>query len=132
TENGAAASRVMRSARVLKAYFEHKLNLSLELLTEAPSEPLAEGVQFDLQIGSWGIWGLRSSGPLSDKTQSDISASFHGLLGAMDSMEKRQHDLILLEDKYRAATADLPSNVIPLRRPRPLKSTNFSAGRDKR
>lgn len=118
-EFGSSASRVMRSARVLKAYYEHKLQLSLELLSEAPSEPLNEGIQFDLSVNSFGIWGLRSSAPLSDKVQSEISASFHSLLGSIDSLEKRRFDLTRLHEKYEAISGDLPSNVIPLRRIRP-------------
>jgi len=118
-QKGPAGSRAMRSARVLKAYFEHKLNLSLELLTEAPTEPLSEGVQFDMQVGSWGIWGVKSSAPLSEKIQSEISASFHSLLGAIDSAEKREHDLSRLQERYESATSNLPSNVIPLHRARP-------------
>ena len=83
-EHEPARARLMRSARVLKAYFEHKLKLSLELLTEAPSDPVEDGLQFDLQINHWGIWGLRSSKPLPEKTQSEISAMFHGLLACAD------------------------------------------------
>jgi hypothetical protein len=124
-------SRVMRSARVLTAYYEHKLKLSLEILSEAPKEPVDEGVQFDMLVGSWGIWGLRSSRPLGEKVQSEISASFHSLLSAMDSMEKKQFDLQRLQEKYEAATADLPSNVIPIRRMRPAL-TNAGAFGDKR
>lgn len=132
TEFGSSASRVMRSARVLTAYFEHKFKLSLELLSEAPKEPLNEGVQFDLEVGSWGIWGLRSSAPLTEKNQTEISASFHSLLGAMDNLEKRKHDLLRLQEKYEAATADLPSNVIPLRSLRLSRPTISSASSDKR
>jgi hypothetical protein len=117
-QNGPNVSRAMRSARVLKAYFEHKLKLTLELLTDAPQEPLKEGMQFDLQVGSWGIWGLKSSGPLSEKVQSEISASFHSLLGAIDSSEKRQFDLSRLQEKYEMTIASLPTNVIPLHRTR--------------
>src|SRR5579872_5763740 len=114
TEKRTANSRALRSARVLKAYFEHKLNLSLELLTEAPSEPIAEGMQFDMQVGSWGIWGLKSSAPLSEKMQSEISASFHSLLGAIDTTEKRKYELSRLQELYEKTTANLPENVIPL------------------
>ena len=128
-----SGNRLIRSARVLKAYFEHKLKLKLELLTEAPAETLIDGMQFDLQIGGWGIWGLRSSGPLPEKTQSEISAAFHGLLGGLDVMEKRAHDLSVLEAKYRTALEDLPSNVIPLRRPAPAPRPRvFYSARDRR
>jgi len=132
TENiqkSAASSRALRSARVLKAYFEHKLNLELELLMEAPSEPLNEGMQFDLNVGSWGIWGLKSSAPLSDKMQSEISASFHSLLGAIDSSEKRQFELSRLQELYEKTTANLPENVIPLHR---TKTTRIPAHSPKR
>jgi hypothetical protein len=134
TENmqqGPSSSRAIRSARVLKAYFEHKLNISLELLTEAPSEPISEGLQFDLHVGSWGIWGLKSSAALSEKTQSEISASFHSLFTAIDSNEKRQHDLAVLAERYERATVELPSNVIPMFNKRPQTKV-FAKIRDTR
>lgn len=135
TENlnaGAAASRAIRSARVLKAYFEHKLKISLELLTEAPSEPLSEGMQFDLHVGSWGIWGLKSSEALPEKVQSEISASFHSLFSAIDSSEKRQYDLAVLQDRFERATQELPSNVIPMFKARPKQARVFAKIRDSR
>lgn len=129
-----SGNRVLRSARVLKAFFEHKLKLRLELLTEAPpADTLVNGMQFDMQIGGWGLWGLRSSAPLNEKTQSEISAAFHGLLGGMDELEKRSYELSILEARYRAALEDLPSNVIPLRRPTPPASPRvFFSARDRR
>lgn len=129
------SNRVIRSARVLKAFFEHKFQLSLELLLEAPVNELVDGMQFDLQIGGWGIWGLRSSAPLNEKTQSEISAAFHGLLGGVDDLEKRRYELALLESKYQTVIADLPSNVIPLRRPKTLvaeRPSVFFSARDRR
>jgi len=120
TSTGSAPSRVLRSARVLKSYFEHKLNLSLELLTEAPLLPLHHGMQFSLSLGHCGVWGLKASGPLAEKTQAEISSHFHGLLGAMDELERRQNELERLELNYRTALENLPSNVILLRKPRKL------------
>lgn len=131
-DHGPARSRILRSARVLKAYFEHKLKMQLELLTEAPAEPLSAGLQFDMAISRWGLWGLRSSAHLDDKTQSEISATFHGLLGAMDSLEERRADLIRLQEKFESALQNLPSNVIPLRRAHLPQAKPFSPARAKR
>ncbi len=125
-------NRIMRSARVLKAYFENKLKMTLELLTEAPAGPLDEGVQFDMQLSSWGIWGVRSSAPLTEKTQSDISSSFHSLVGAMKNLEDRRETLARLHDKLEASLEELPANVIPMRRPFAPKMMGFSSVKDKR
>lgn len=131
-ETGVSSSRIMRSAKLLSAFFEHKLQTQLELLTEAPAEPVIEGMQFDLRLASIGIWGIRSGIPLGEKLQSEISATFHGLLGAMDDMEVARDALIRLEDRLQAAMSDLPSNVIPLRRPTGAPFKGISSVRDKR
>src|SRR5262249_48614903 len=57
---------------------------------------------------------------------SEISAGFHSLLASMDSLERKESDLRFLEEKYRAAIANLPQNVIPLRRPRNARLPDFS------
>jgi hypothetical protein len=132
TDSEPTRQRLLRSARVLKVYFERKLQVSLELLTEAPEEPVIDGIQFDLQISRWGIWGLRASGPLPEKTQTEISATFHGLLGAMDSLEDRRYQLARLQEHFESTMEELPSNVIPLR-PRPtMHSRAYSRVHDKR
>jgi hypothetical protein len=126
------SSRIMRSAKLLSAFFEHKLQTSLELLTEPPMENAIDGMQFDLRLSTIGIWGIRSGAPLSEKCQSEISASFHGLLGAMDDLEVRRDGLIRLEERLQAAMSELPSNVIPLRRPTGAPFKGISSIRDKR
>jgi hypothetical protein len=109
-------SRMLKSARLLKAFYEQKLSLSLDLLTKEPEEPMSAGMQFDLLINSWGVWGLRSSAPLSDRQQADIAADFHNLLAAFERLETERLDLILMEQKFNATRESLPSNVIPLHR----------------
>ncbi|MGZ3723589.1 MAG: hypothetical protein ACXVA9_11690, partial [Bdellovibrionales bacterium] len=86
----------------------------------------------DLQTGSWGIWGLKSSAALNEKTQTEISASFHSLFSAIDSSEKREHDLAVLQERYEAVTSDLPSNVIPMFKGRTSPKPAFAKVRDKR
>lgn len=132
--NQVPQNRLLRSARILRAYFEHKLKLSLELLTEAPQDPMDSGLQFDLQLSSVGIWGLRSSAPLPQKTQSEIAASFHGLLGAMNHVDDRREELARLQDKLETSMleAQLPSNVIPMRRALTARGRPFAAVNDKR
>jgi hypothetical protein len=121
----------MRTAGVLKAYFEHKLNLQLELLTAPPSAPI-EGMQFDLQISRLGLWGLRASRPLDEKSQNEIAASFHGLFCALDGTEDRRRELISIEDRITASVNELPSNVIPLRRAGSAQTRPFRSVGDKR
>ena len=123
TQTGQSRSRIMRSARVLKAFFEHKLKLKLELLTEPPPEPLIEGIQFDLTINRWGIWGLKASRPIPEKQQSEICATFHGLLLAMSKLEDKRHDLMRLQEKFEASLDFTADNVIPLRRSRLYRLT---------
>ncbi len=117
TQTERARSRILRSARVLKAYFEHKLKQNLELLTEAPNEPLIDGVQFDLTVSGWGIWGLRASRPLDEGVQTEISTTFHGLLGAMDHLENKSFDLFRLQEKFEESLEEPPANVLAFRRP---------------
>lgn len=130
--NDAQSLRLLKSARILRAYFEQKLQTSLELLTEAPIEPLKEGMQFDLHLNRFGIWGIRSHTPLSEKSQSEIAASFHGLLGAMNELESRRHELVDLEARILASVSEIPSNVIPIRRGLNIRPKPFQAVRDRR
>ncbi len=128
----APRSRLLKSARVLRAFFENKLKMELELLTEAPEGPLAAGMQFDTRISSLGVWGLRSSAPLAEKQQSEISAMFHGVLGAIGNLEDRRRELVFIQERLASVTEELPSNVIPMRRSISPKAGPFSAVRDKR
>lgn len=131
-ETEAPRGRLLRSARVLRAYFEHRLNLKLELLTEAPTGPLDAGMQFDTRISQLGVWGLRSNAPIAEKQQSEISATFHGVLGALDNLEDRRRELVFIQERLTLVPDELPSNVIPLRRSLAPKAGPFSSVRDKR
>ncbi len=132
TSEKASTSRLLRSAGVLRAYFEHKLAMSFELLTEEPSDILNSGMQFGLELSGSGIWGLRSSEELSEDIQLEISATFQNLLGAMARTENRVHDLIRFEKKIECNLEELPSNVIPLHRSSLPKRRLFSVVQDKR
>jgi hypothetical protein len=65
----------------------------------------------------YGLWGLRSTRPLAAEQQGEIYEMFNSILGALDNMDHQREELERLESKLRECLADLPSNVIPLRRP---------------
>ncbi len=127
TDSDAPSSRLLKSASLLRTYFERKLKTQLELLTQAPSEPLGEGMQFDLQLSQYGIWGLRSQIALSEKSQTEIAATFHGLLGAMGNLENKNRSLRDLELRLNAAFTEAPSNVISITRAMSKSSTTLRA-----
>lgn len=112
-----AQGRMLKSARAVMAYFEHKMQTSLELLTEAP-EHIGEGdVQFSLAMSQYGLWGVRSSQPLQTEEHLEIFKTFSAVLGGIETMEQRREDMTRLNAKLAQTVEEIPSNVIPLRRP---------------
>lgn len=108
--------RMLKSARALVAYFEHKLDTSLELLSEPPAEPGDGDVQFSLSVSHYGIWGLRSPHALAHEDQAEIYRTFQSVLGGISSMEQQRDDLERTHCKLEQSQEEMPSNVIPLRR----------------
>lgn len=111
-------SRLLRSARALKAFFEHKLKTRIEVLTEPPTELGSDDVAFDWELSHAGIWGLRPSKPLSESDRLEVHDSFKTILGTMERMRERCDDLARLQNKIHAQLEELPSNVIPFSRAR--------------
>jgi hypothetical protein len=108
--------RLHRAARALKAYFEQKLKVAMELLAEAPDTLGAGDVRFSYNMSQHGLWGLRATEPLEDSHQTEIYQTFQSILGGVDHMEQRLTDSARLEGKLAETLEELPSNVIPLRR----------------
>src|SRR5437870_5145354 len=85
-------SRLHRAARTLKAYFERKLQVDLQLLSEPPEMVGSGDVRFSYNMSQYGLWGLRAPLPLEDAQQTEIYSTFHSILGAVDQMEQRRTD----------------------------------------
>lgn len=107
---------MLRSARAIKAYFEHKLSTSFELLTEAPETVLDGDIQFNEAMGNHGLWGVRPSSKLAAEHTTEITSTFHDILSGMNAMTNQRDELARLGEKLTHQMEELPSNVIPLRR----------------
>lgn len=109
-------SRLLRSARALKAFFENKLKTRFEFLTEAPKPSLDGDLEFNWALSQAGVWGLRPDRMLSPSDRQEVAATFETILGAIDDMKSRGEGLARLENRLQTAMEETPSNVIPLRR----------------
>lgn len=125
-----AHRRLLASARILKAYYESKLKMNLELLTEAPVPPLDGDVTFSESVTDYGIWGLRPSKPITREIQNEIATMCESILTGLENMEAKREALSKMQmHMERALNGELPSNVISMRRktlsevPRPKRST---------
>lgn len=116
--NNTDDSRLLRSARALKAFFEQKLKTRIEVLTEPPAEHSSDDLAFDWELSHAGIWGIRPAKPLSDSDRLEVSDSFKTILGSMERLRERCDDLARLQNKIQAQLEELPSNVIPFDRAR--------------
>lgn len=124
--------RMLKSARALKAYFEHKLHTSFELLTAPPAHVGAGDVAFGEAMNHYGLWGIRAAKALQDEDQTEILTTFQSILGGLELMAQRRDELNHLAtrlDESVSPSAQLPANVIPLRRP---SETRPSATNDRR
>ena len=110
--------RIYKSAKALKAFFEQKLNTTLELLATKP-EPIGDGdVQFSLAMSQYGLWGVRAPQPLAATESVEIYDTFQTILGNIARMEERRTELERIEQLLE----DMPSNVIQMRRRGSLKA----------
>lgn len=100
---------MLRSARALKAFFEQKLNIELELLTDAPAAAGSLYVPLDTPGG---LWGLRASVELNSADREEIFSAFKTVLGGVAYLDQRRGELSRLE----ATLEEQPTNVIPFRR----------------
>jgi len=102
--------RVLRSARALKAFFEQKLNIELELLADPPESTGTLHVPLDARVD--GLWGLRASSELTGEAREEIFSAFQTVLGGVAHLDQRRAEL------RRAETTilEMPENVIPFRR----------------
>jgi hypothetical protein len=121
--------RIVRSAQAIKAYFEKKLHMPMEFLSEAPDRVGRCDVQFSHTMNHFGFWGVRASEPLASADHSEIYETFHSILEALEGLRRRQSDLSALENHL---TQETPPNVIPLRRKAPTPAPSRSAFRDER
>lgn len=118
--------RVQRSAKALKAFFEQKLNTSLELLVQAPEQIGRGDVQFSRTMSQFGLWGVRSEEPLGSMEASEIYETFHTILDAMARLEANRQD----DRRIELNAEDLPANVLHFRRP--LRLTRPEPAQEKR
>lgn len=108
---------MLTSARILKAYYESKLKMDMELLTEAPVPRLEGDVNFSEAVTGYGIWGFRPSKPISSEVQAEISAMCESILVGLENMEAKRETLERMQQQMeRSLNGEMPSNVIALRR----------------
>jgi len=113
-----AQRRLLKSARILKAYYESKLQMDVELLTEAPVPVLESDVGFSGSVTGYGLWGLRPSKPIPADIQAEIAQMCESILGGLEELETKRDALERLQQQMeRALNGEMPSNVIALRRP---------------
>lgn len=112
-----AHRRLLTSARILKAYYESKLQMDVELLTEAPVPVLDHDVSFVPSVTGYGLWGLRPSKPITSEIQAEIAQMCEAILGGMEELELKRDALEKLQQHMeRALNGEMPSNVINLNR----------------
>lgn len=105
-----------KSARVLRAYFEHKFQVALELLLNAPANEDGFVLRFGHDLEKSGFWGLRSSAPLGVDQQKEIGETFRLILGSLDGLHSYHRELGHLQSRLEFNRGPAPTNVIPLRR----------------
>ncbi len=112
-----AHRRLLTSARILKAFYESKLQMDVELLTEAPTPPLETDVSFAPSVTGYGIWGLRPSKPLAPGVHEEISDMCEGILGGLEEMDVKREALERMQMQMeKNLNGEIPSNVIVLHR----------------
>ncbi len=110
-------SRLLKSVRIIKAFYESKLQAPLELLKEAPADLTERDLAFSGAVTAYGMWGLRSAKPLSNEIRTEMLAMFESVLGGLEELEtKRQHLERMQLHLERALNGTTPDNVIAIRR----------------
>lgn len=110
-------NRLLKSVRIIKAFYESKLETPLELLNQAPT-PVTEGdLAFTGAVTSYGVWGLRSNKPLSAELRQEMTEMCESLLGGLESLENKREQLERMQAQLeQALNGSTPDNVISLRR----------------
>lgn len=117
-----AHQRLLKSAQVLKAFYEAKLNVSLELLTEEPQPSLENDVPFHEDVHAYGLWGLRPSKSLADGDRAQVYEMCEAVLCGFESMHRQREELETLQNHLeRAMEGEIPSNVIAFQRRPPTR-----------
>lgn len=125
-----AHRRLLTSARLLKAFYETKLNIELELLTEAPVPVLEGDLRFSESVAGYGLWGLRPARPLPDGTLTEIREMCDSILGGIGQLEEKREALERMQlQMERALNGDRPSNVIAFHRKPAAKSRSLNSER---
>lgn len=127
-----AHQRLLKSAEVLKAFYEAKLNMSLQLLTEEPRPSLENDVLFHEDIHAYGLWGLRASDQLGEEDRRHIHEMCEAVLGGFEALHRQREDLEVLQSHMeRAMSGEVPSNVIAFQRRPPLHYQKRTGPNDK-
>ncbi|MGE4132686.1 MAG: hypothetical protein AB7F86_13665 [Bdellovibrionales bacterium] len=111
--------RFLKSARALKAFYEAKFKVPLQLLTEAPESPLERDLAFGEKASEYGLWGFRAAESLPPEAAHEIRASCLDLMSGFEAFEERRQTLADLQARLEQGQVELPQNVISInRRPR--------------
>jgi hypothetical protein len=116
--------RLLRSAEILKSYFEKRLKTSFELLNSPPDLWTANDVRFNSDLVITGLWGLRCHSELTGDELAEIQNTFETIIGSLARMRQLKSDLVALESEQQSQlqpltqhqVGGLDSNVIPFRR----------------
>lgn len=123
----------MTSARLLRAYFEHKFTVEMELLTERPPAPMTTDIPFSKPAEEYGIWGLRSSKELNAEQRIEIADMCASILGGLESLERKRQALEDVQTHMeRLLEGESVSNVIAFQRRSPPLRSGLSIANDKR
>src|SRR5690606_32651685 len=91
-----AQQRLYKSAHVLKAYYESKLKVSLQLLTDRPDCVLEGDVLFNEAINDYGLWGFRPTRPLAREAADEMAKMCDAILGGLDRLDRNSEGLAQL------------------------------------
>lgn len=124
-------SRLLKSVRIIKAFYESKLESPLELLREPPEDISDSDLAFSGAVTAYGMWGLRANKPISQEMREEMTEMCAALLGGLEELEtKRQHLERMQLHLERALNGTTPDNVIALRRKPTLTRRGFGMGFD--
>ncbi len=114
-------TRLLKSVRIIKAFYESRLEGPLELLDQPPV-PVTEGdLAFSGVVTSFGLWGFRSPKPLTPELRREMSEMCDSLLGGIEALETKRQELERMQlHLERALNGTTPDNVISLRRRNPF------------
>jgi hypothetical protein len=127
TQVEAASGRMVKSAYVLKAYFEQRFKAPIELLNSKPDDaPESRCVAFHRELQALGLWGCQAAIDLSLQDKEEISHTFQTILGTMGRLDRQQSDVARLQQRLEDVGGETPANVIPFRRTSDLRRNGLS------